>query len=118
MLDWNIARHSPQGLSPAERRFDLVQFGARALHHILTGRSAPGALPLGPNRPDEIEHASLSYHTQWTYDDERLPNRIKEILTQVLAGGYEQLKDLRQDLYQVYQKLVEAAPEASSQQQD
>jgi hypothetical protein len=109
MIDWNIAKRQSQGLSDAERQFDLVQFGARALHHILTGRPAPGALPLGPNRPEEIEHASLSYSVNWTYDDERLPNRIKEILEQVLAQGFPQFRDLRMDLFQVYQQIPESA---------
>jgi serine/threonine protein kinase len=108
MIDWNIAKRHSQGLSEAERQFDLVQFGARALHHILTGRPAPGALPLGPNRPEEIEHASLHYSVNWTYDDERLPNRAKEILEQALAQGYAQIRDLRLDLVQVYQQIPEA----------
>ena len=107
MIDWNIAKRQSQGLSDAERQFDLVQFGARALHHILTGRPAPGALPLGPNRPEEIEHASLNYSVNWTYDDERLPNQVKEILEQVLDQGYAQIKDLRVDLVQVYQQIPE-----------
>ena len=98
MIDWNIAKRQSQGLSDAERQFDLVQFGARALHHILTGRPAPGALPLGPNRPEEIEHASLHYSVNWTYDDERLPNQVKEILEKVLDQGYAQIKNLRIDL--------------------
>lgn len=108
MIDWNIAKRQSQGLSDAERQFDLVQFGARALHHILTGRPAPGALPLGPNRPDEIEHASLNYSVNWTYDDERLPNQVKEILEKVLDQGYAQIKNLRIDLVQVYQQIPEA----------
>lgn len=109
MIDWNIARRHAEGLSDAERQFDLVQFGARALHHILTGRPAPGALPLGPNRPEDIEQAALSYTVSWTYDDERLPNRVKEILEQVLHQGYSQMRDLRNDLVQVYQQVPEAA---------
>jgi serine/threonine protein kinase len=113
MIDWNIARRSPQGISEAERQFDLVQFAARALHHILTGRPAPGALPMGPNRPEEIEAASRSYSVNWTYDDERLPNRVKEIIEQALAGGYIQARELRKDLAQVYQQIVEAVQFAS-----
>ena len=35
-LDWNIAKRHAEGLTEPERIFDLVQFGARALHHILT----------------------------------------------------------------------------------
>jgi serine/threonine protein kinase len=111
-IDWNIARRYPQGVGSAEKEFDLVQFGARALHHILTGRAAPGSLPLGPNRPEEIEAASHRYRVQWTYDDERLPNRIKEILEKSLAEGYSQARDLRSDLYEVFQQLP--AQEAGS----
>lgn len=105
MIDWNIARRHPQGVSVAERRFDIVQFSARALHHILTGRAAPGALPLGPNRPDEIEQAAHQYRAQWTYDDERLPNRVKEILENALAEEYSSARELRQDLFEVYEQM-------------
>ena len=108
MIDWNISQRHPQGLSDTERLFDIVQFGARALHHILAGRPAPGALPLGPNRPEEIEQASDSYAVQWTYDDERLPARIKEILEGVLNQGYTKFKSLRQDLMNVYQQFPDA----------
>jgi serine/threonine protein kinase len=105
LLDWNIAKRYPQGLSQSERQFDLVQFGARALYHILTGRTAPGALPLGPNRPEDIEQAAHHYSAQWTYDDERLPNQVKEILERVLGEGYLTAKDLRQDLFEIYKQL-------------
>jgi serine/threonine protein kinase len=105
LIDWNIAKRYSQGLTDAERQFDLVQFGARALHHIMTGRPAPGALPLGPNQPEEIERASLSYAVNWTYDDERLPVRVKELLEQVLNQGYTHVRDLRADLIQIYQQI-------------
>lgn len=108
-IDWNIAKRQPQGLSEAERQFDIVQFGARALHHILTGRPAQGSLALGPNRPEDIERASLRYPVSWTYDDERLPNRVKEILEQALNQGYTQARDLRKDLEEIYQQLNTAA---------
>jgi serine/threonine protein kinase len=105
IIDWNIAKRQPQGLSEAERQFDLVQFGARALHHILTGRPAQGSLPLGPNRPEDIEKASTHYPVNWTYDDERLPNQLRTILEQTLNQGYTQVRDLRQDLLDIYQQL-------------
>lgn len=107
LIDWNIARRFVEGLSPAERSFDLVQFAARALHHILTGRPAPGALPMGPNRPEEIEQAAHQYNTNWTYDDERLPNRLKEILSGVLAEEYTTARALRQDLLEIYRQIPE-----------
>lgn len=106
MIDWNISKREPQGLTDADKQADLVQFGARALHHILTGRPAPGALPLGPNRPEDIESASSSYAVNWTYDDERLPNRIKEIIEQALTQGYTLVRDLQADLTEVYERLT------------
>lgn len=116
MIDWNIAKRQPQGLTDEEKQFDLVQFGARALHHILTGRPATGSLPLGPNRPEDIEGSSMSYPVNWTYDDERLPNRVKEILEGVLNQGYTIFRDLRQDLLQVLEQIPDPL-HASDQQQ-
>jgi serine/threonine protein kinase len=105
IIDWNIAKRQPQGLSDAEKQFDLVQFGARGLHHILTGRPAQGSLPLGPNRPEDIEKASTHYPVNWTYDDERLPNQLRTILEMALNQGYTQVCDIRQDLLGIYQQL-------------
>jgi serine/threonine protein kinase len=107
MLDWNVAKRYPEGLSSNETQFDLVQFGARALHYILTGRPAQGALPLGPNRPEEIEAAARSYAANWTYDDNRLPKDIKDILEAVLAGNYDSARILREDLDTIFHKLIE-----------
>jgi hypothetical protein len=107
MLDWNVAKRYPEGLSLNETQFDLVQFGARTLHYIITGRPAPGALPLGPNRPDEIEAAARTYTANWTYDDHRLPKDVKDILEAVLTGGYSQTRQLREDLHAIYNKLLE-----------
>ncbi|HEX9018463.1 MAG TPA: serine/threonine-protein kinase [Anaerolineaceae bacterium] len=105
VIDWNVARLHSKGLSPYEKQMDLVQFGARALHHILTGRTAPGALPLGPTRPEEIEQAAKSYEAQWTYDDQRLPEDLRGILERVLAGEYNNAIQLRDDLKQSFLNL-------------
>jgi len=105
MIDWNIAKRHPQGLSDADRQFDLVQFAARGLHHIFTGRPAPGSLPLGSNRAEDIEEASSHYPVSWTYDDERLPNQLRFILEQVLNQGYAQLHDIRKDMLDIFQQL-------------
>ncbi|HSB65113.1 MAG TPA: serine/threonine-protein kinase [Anaerolineales bacterium] len=105
VIDWNIAKRHPQGLSDEEKQFDLVQFGARGLHHIFTGRSAQGSLALGPNRPEDIEKASTHYPVNWTYDDERLPNQLRAILETSLNQGYTQVRVLRQDLLNIYQQL-------------
>jgi serine/threonine protein kinase len=110
VIDWNVAKRHPHGLSAEEKQFDLVQFGARALHHIFTGRPAPGALPTGPTRPDEIEAAAHSYRAQWTYDDQRLPTALKDIIEKDLAGGYTQVRGLRYDLSQVFQQMSSDGP--------
>ncbi|MGE5225066.1 MAG: hypothetical protein ACM3PY_21735, partial [Omnitrophica WOR_2 bacterium] len=69
------------------------------LHHLFTGRPAPGALAVGPNRPDDIEMAPHSYSVAWTYDDkERLPEELCDILAQLLSGAYTSADQLREDL--------------------
>ncbi len=105
VIDWNVARLHADGLSEVEVHMDLVQFGARALHHILTGRTAPGALPMGPTRPEEIEAAEQSYTTQWTYDDQRLSQGLKDILERALGGGYKTAADLGADLKRSYLEI-------------
>lgn len=105
MIDWNVAKRYPEGLTAAETQFDLVQLGARALHYVFTGRPAPGALPMGPNRPEEIEAAAHSYAPQWTYDDQRLPIDIKELMEAILTGAYTSSRQLRDDLAAAYDKF-------------
>lgn len=105
MIDWNVAKRYPEGLTAAETQFDLVQLGARALHYIFTGRPAPGALPMGPNRPEEIEAAAHSYAPQWTYDDQRLPIDIKDLMEAILTGAYTSSRQLRDDLVAAYDKF-------------
>jgi serine/threonine protein kinase len=104
-IDWNVARLHVEGLSDYEKQMDLVQFGARALHHILTGRTAPGALPLGPTRPEEIEAAAKTYQAQWTYDDQRLTDDLRSILERVLAGEYNNAIHLRDELKKAFLNL-------------
>jgi serine/threonine protein kinase len=105
VIDWNVARYHPDGLTPLDIHMDLVQLGARGLHHILTGRTAPGALPLGPTRPEEIEQAAESYRAQWTYDDQRLSTGVQLILEQLLSGSYTTAGDLKNDLKRAYMEL-------------
>ena len=108
VIDWNVARYHPEGLTDTDIHMDLVQFGARGLHHILTGRTAPGALPLGPTRPEEIEQAAHSYKTQWTYDDKRLSEGLRNILERVLAGEYGSASALGEDLKRTMMQLPDA----------
>jgi hypothetical protein len=100
VIDWNVAKWYPSGLTEAVRQFDIVQFGARALHHILTGRPAPGALPLGPTSPEEIEQASHQYSVSWTFDDQRLPQAVRDLLERILAGEFSEVEVLKAALKQ------------------
>jgi paraquat-inducible protein B len=47
----------------------------------------------------------MNYPVNWTYEDERLPNRGKEILEKVLNQGYTVFRELRQDLVQVLEQI-------------
>ncbi|HEX7568789.1 MAG TPA: hypothetical protein VF355_09525, partial [Anaerolineaceae bacterium] len=108
MIDWNVARYHPEGLTNTDLEMDIVQFGARGLHHILTGRTAPGALALGPTRPEEIERAADSYQAQWTYDDQRLSSGLRTILERVLGGEYHHAVELGDDLKRTMMQLPNA----------
>lgn len=105
IIDWNVARYHPDGLTATEIEMDLVQFGARGLHHIMTGRTAPGALPLGPTRPEEIEQAASTYQTQWTYDDQRLSGAVRAVLERVLAGEFKTARELGDGLKRALMQL-------------
>jgi hypothetical protein len=104
IIDWNVAKFYDRKLTDSEKQFDLVQFGARAFHHILTGRPAPGALPLGPTKPEEIDMASEKYSVAWTFDDNRLNHRVKQIVENTLAGAYFDAIHLKADMLEVYHK--------------
>ena len=108
IIDWNVARYHAEGLTATDIHMDLVQFGARGLHHILTGRTAPGALPLGPTRPEEIEHAAQTYQTQWTYDDQRLSPELRSVMEHVLAGEYSTAAALGMDLKRTLIQMPDA----------
>lgn len=105
LLDWNIARRFPQGLTTADIQFDLVQFAARTLHYLFTGRPAPGALPVAATRLEEVESAQRAYSVQWTYDDQRLPTDIKEVLAAALHGEFSSARALKKQLLDIYRKL-------------
>lgn len=105
MIDWNIAKIYSSGVSQNEIQHDLVEFGARTLHYILTGRHADGALGLGPTRPAEIEAAPNTYNVNWTYDDKRLPDTVKGLIEKSLSGKYASAKALETDVLEVLSEL-------------
>jgi len=103
VLDWNIGRLISNENSQEVYEFDILQFGARALHHLLTGRQAPGSVKVGPNRPEDIQNAPHQYDPVWTYDDQkRLTQDELDVLGRAIQGQYKTAQDLGVDL----QRLV------------
>lgn len=103
VLDWNIGRKLTNGNSREVFEFDLLQFSARALHHFMAGRQAPGSVKVGANRPEEINNAPHKYEPIWTYDDQkRLSEDEMEVLGQAIQGGYKVPSELEEDLQTLY----------------
>jgi serine/threonine protein kinase len=103
VLDWNIGRQVTNGGSAEVFEFDLLQFSARALHHFMTGRQAPGSVKVGPNKPEEIINAPHKYEPIWTYDDQkRLNEGEMEVLGKAIQGGYKKPSELAKDLQSLY----------------
>lgn len=103
-LDWNIGRQITNNNSQEVFAFDVLQFSARALHHLLTGRQAPGSLKVGPNKPEEILNAPVTYEPVWTYDDhKRLTADEMDVLGRAITGEYQSAKTLAQDLQSLYE---------------
>lgn len=99
VLDWNIGRMINNENSEEVYEFDVLQFSARALHHLLTGRQAPGSVKIGPNKPEEIQNAPHHYDPIWTYDDQkRLTPSELDFLTGAIQGQYKTAKELGADL--------------------
>ncbi len=103
VLDWNIGRQVNNSNGEDTFAFDLTQFSARALHHLLTGRQAPGSLNVGPNRPEDIRNAPEKYEPIWTYDDQkRLTQDELDVLGDAIQGGYKRAAELAKDLQSLY----------------
>ncbi len=102
-LDWNIGRQLTNRHSDDIFAFDITQFSARALHHLLTGRQAPGTLTVGPNRPEDIQNAPEKYEPVWTYDDQkRLSQDELDVLGGAVQGQYFTAEALVKDLQSLY----------------
>lgn len=103
-LDWNIGRQVANGNNQEVYEFDLLQFGARALHHLMTGRQAPGSVNVGPNKPEDIQNAPDKYEPVWTYDDhKRLTEDEMALLTKAIQGGYQTAHEMAHDLHELYE---------------
>ncbi|MFW5714612.1 MAG: hypothetical protein ACOCYU_08065 [Brevefilum sp.] len=99
VLDWNIGQQVSNGNPKDIISFDILQFSARAFHHLMTGRQAQGTVKVGPNKPEEIQNAPHKYEPVWTYDDqERLNQEEMDVLGKAIQGEYHTASDLAEDL--------------------
>jgi hypothetical protein len=98
MIDWNVAKRCPDGVTQNEINHDLIEFSSRALHYILTGRASLGAKST-TSRTEEVELAGHSVQANFTYDDRKhLPKEVRDVLVQSLAGNYNSAQALGEDL--------------------
>ena len=105
MIDWNIGRIITNENSQEVYAFDVLQFSARALHHILTGRQALGSVNVGPNKQEEILKAPKTYDPIWTYDDQkRLTGDEMDVLGNAIQGQYTTASALGQALQKLYDR--------------
>ncbi|MFA7407660.1 MAG: hypothetical protein WCY93_07460 [Anaerolineaceae bacterium] len=99
-LDWNIGRLVADENNQEVFEFDILQFSARALHHLLTGRQAPGSVKVGANKPEEIQNSPHQYEPVWTYDDQkRLTGDELALLGKAIQGEYPTAQALGHDLH-------------------
>jgi hypothetical protein len=105
VLDWNIGRQITNGNSQEILAFDILQFSARALHHLMAGRQAPGSVQVGPNKPEEIQNSPQQYEPIWTYDDQkRLTQQEMDVLGTAIRGQYQSATALAEALKPLYEQ--------------
>ena len=105
MLDWNIGHWLPETFSPEVQHSDLVQFSSRALHHIFTGRQAPGSVAVGPNRPEDIANAPTHYKASYSFDvQNRLNADEMSFLESALDGRFQTPTEMKDKLMFLYNK--------------
>lgn len=99
ILDWNIGRWMGDEMAPEIIRDDLLQFSARALHHLFTGQQAPGAAVVGGNRPEDIANSPIQYKAQYSFDvQNRLNKDEMAFLEKALEGGFSSASEMKAQL--------------------
>jgi len=105
MLDWNIGHWLPETFSPEVQQADLVQFSSRALHHIFTGRQAPGSVAVGPNRPEDIANSPTRYKASYSFDiQNRLNAEELGFLESALDGSFQTPTEMKDKLQYLINK--------------
>ncbi|MCJ7695749.1 MAG: hypothetical protein MUO40_10020 [Anaerolineaceae bacterium] len=99
MIDWNIGRLTSDVPSIESQQFDLLQFSSRAMHHLFTGRQAPGSVAVGANKPEDIENSPRHYKASYPYDVQKRLNREEiTFLERSLDGGFSSALEMHDAL--------------------
>lgn len=99
ILDWNIGHWQGSAFSPEIQRADMLQFSARALHHIFTGRQAPGSVAVGPNRPEDIANSPSHFKASYSFDVQNRLNRDEmAFLEKAIDGGFTNPTEMKENL--------------------
>ncbi len=107
IIDWNIGRWSPGYVSKESIQFDILQFSSRALHHLFTGKQAPGSVAVGPNRPEDIESSPRYYKASYPYDVQKRLNMAEmQFLEKALSGGFMSADEMSEALKQLLVKRL------------
>lgn len=105
VIDWNMGQYFPEGLSVSEKKFDLIQFSARALFHILTGHQVEKALDIGRTEYQQLDDARrnhVTYKAGWKNGEkERLGSELINILEHGISGGFNSFEELKIKLNEV-----------------
>jgi serine/threonine protein kinase len=107
IIDWNIGHWQPNNFSPEVQQADMVQFSSRALHHIFTGRQAPGSVAVGPNRPEDIANSPTHFKASYSFDvQNRLNDQEIHFLEKALDGYYKNPSEMKAALQALQRKRL------------
>jgi len=96
IIDWNIGHWQPDNFSPEVQQADMIQLSSRALHHIFTGRQAPGSVAVGPNRPEDIANSPTRFKASYSYDvQNRLNDQEIKFLENALDGQFKTPSEMK-----------------------
>jgi len=98
----------PQKLQPEVEQFDVLQFSSRALHHLFTGRQAPGSVAIGPNRPEDIANSPRHFQASYSYDVQNRLNQeeMRFLEKAIRMGASRTASEMHEQLEYLYNKTA------------
>jgi serine/threonine protein kinase len=99
VIDWNVGKKY-DSLSNEIKKNDIVQFAARTLYFIFSGKMASTSISKKLAAQVEIlQPLSISYVVNWSNDeDKHVPESLKELIAAAVNGGYSEFDKLQNDL--------------------